>query len=150
MPKPLKFLENLMRPFRRRRDREAEEDLEAIAAKEQKVFRYETLAAATRGFSPKQKLGEGGFGPVYKGRLEDGREVAVKRLGMGSRQGAKEFTNEAMLLSRVQHKNVVNLYGYCTHGNDKLLVYEYVPNESLDKLLFAERTPLLLPLYFPL
>ncbi|XP_020082856.1 putative serine/threonine-protein kinase isoform X1 [Ananas comosus] len=138
MPKPLKFLENLMRPFRRRRDREAEEDLEAIAAKEQKVFRYETLAAATRGFSPKQKLGEGGFGPVYKGRLEDGREVAVKRLGMGSRQGAKEFTNEAMLLSRVQHKNVVNLYGYCTHGNDKLLVYEYVPNESLDKLLFAE------------
>lgn len=77
---------------------------------------------------------------VLQGRLDDGREVAVKRLGRGSRQGAKEFSNEAQLLSRVQHKNVVNLYGYCAHGDDKLLVYEYVANESLDKLLFS-RTP---------
>ncbi|RWW54048.1 hypothetical protein BHE74_00039398 [Ensete ventricosum] len=127
-----------------------EEDLEAIAAKEHKVFRYEMLVAATRNFNPKQKLGEGGFGPVFKvkcakwidneeGRLADGREVAVKRLGRGSRQGAREFENEAMLLSRVQHKNVVNLYGYCVHADDKLLVYEYVPNESLDKLLFSSK-----------
>lgn len=63
--------------------------------------------------------------------------MAVKRLGRGSRQGAREFENEAMLLSRVQHKNVVNLYGYCAHDDDKLLVYEYIPNESLDKLLFS-------------
>jgi serine/threonine protein kinase len=69
--------------------------------------------------------------------LADGREVAVKKLGAASRQGAKEFQNEAMLLSRVQHRNVVNLYGYCTHGDEKLLVYEYVTNESLDKLLFT-------------
>ncbi|KAE8778166.1 putative cysteine-rich receptor-like protein kinase 35 [Hordeum vulgare] len=80
----------------------------------------------------------GGFGPVYRGRLPDGREVAVKRLGAGSRQGAREFKNEANLLSRVQHRNVVNLLGYCAHGTDeKLLVYEYVPNESLDKILFS-------------
>nr|CAD1826513.1 unnamed protein product [Ananas comosus var. bracteatus] len=130
MPKPLKFLENLMKPFRRRRDREAEEDLEAIAAKEQKVFRYETLAAATRASARSRSWARAASALSTRG----GGEAA----GNGSRQGAKEFTNEAMLLSRVQHKNVVNLYGYCTHGNDKLLVYEYVPNESLDKLLFAE------------
>ncbi|KAF3324201.1 cysteine-rich receptor-like protein kinase 10 isoform X1 [Carex littledalei] len=141
MTKSTEFLKKLMNPFRSHRSNRArkgdEEDLEAIAAKEQKVFRYETLVSATRNFSLKNKLGEGGFGPVFKGQLLDGREVAVKKLGAASRQGAKEFQNEAMLLSRVQHRNVVNLYGYCTHGDDKLLVYEYVTNESLDKLLFA-------------
>ncbi|KAG6485194.1 hypothetical protein ZIOFF_053724 [Zingiber officinale] len=114
-----------------------EDELEKIAAKEEKVFQYETLVAATHNFSPKEKLGEGGFGPVFKGQLADGRIVAVKRLGRGSRQGAREFQNEALLLSRVQHKNIVSLYGYCTHGEEMLLVYEYVPNESLDKLLFS-------------
>ncbi|KAG8049638.1 hypothetical protein GUJ93_ZPchr0009g1660 [Zizania palustris] len=139
--KPRELLELIARPFitsasRRRRDEE-EADLEAIAAREQRAFRYEALAAATRGFSEKQKLGQGGFGPVYRGRLEDGREVAVKRLGAGSQQGAREFRNEANLLSRVQHRNLVNLIGYCARGaDDKLLVYEYVPNESLDKILF--------------
>ncbi|CAL5081401.1 unnamed protein product [Urochloa decumbens] len=144
--KPRAFLERLARPFtssRRsssesRREKEEEADLEAIAAREQRAFRYEALEAATRGFSEKNKLGQGGFGPVYRGRLEDGRDVAVKRLGSGSRQGAREFRNEATLLSRVQHRNVVNLIGYCARGaEDKLLVYEYVPNESLDKILFA-------------
>ncbi|NP_001347928.1 putative protein kinase superfamily protein [Zea mays] len=145
--KPRAFLERLARPFsssrrsssdQSRRDREEEADLEAIAAREQRAFRYETLAAATRSFSEKNRLGQGGFGPVYRGRLEDGRDVAVKRLGAGSRQGAREFRNEATLLSRVQHRNVVNLIGYCARGaEDKLLVYEYVPNESLDKILFS-------------
>ena len=142
--KPRALLERLARPFsssRRAssdREREEEADLEAIAAREQRAFRYETLAAATRGFSEKNRLGQGGFGPVYRGRLEDGRDVAVKRLGAGSRQGAREFRNEATLLSRVQHRNVVNLIGYCARGaDDKLLVYEYVPNESLDKILFS-------------
>jgi serine/threonine protein kinase len=145
--KPRALLERLARPFsssrrsssdQSRRDREEEADLEAIAAREQRAFRYETLAAATRSFSEKNRLGQGGFGPVYRGRLEDGRDVAVKRLGAGSRQGAREFRNEATLLSRVQHRNVVNLIGYCARGaEDKLLVYEYVPNESLDKILFS-------------
>lgn len=140
MTKRTGILDKLIKPFARRHNRELqkeEEDLEAIAAKETKVFRYEILAAATHNFSSKHKLGEGGFGPVYKGQLEDGRLVAVKRLGRWSLQGGNEFTNEAMLLSRVQHKNVVTLYGYCTHAEDKLLVYEYVHNESLDKILFS-------------
>ncbi|URE11315.1 STYKc [Musa troglodytarum] len=136
--RPKKFLESLVKPFigGRNKEEKEEEDLEAIAATENKVFRYEMLVAATRNFNPKQKLGEGGFGPVFKGQLADGRDVAVKRLARGSRQGAREFENEAMLLSRVQHKNVVNLYGYCAHDDEKLLVYEFIPNESLDKLLF--------------
>ncbi|CAL9162874.1 unnamed protein product [Musa hybrid cultivar] len=138
MKKPKKLLESLIKPFFGRKNEGKKEDLEAIAAKEQKVFRYETLVAATRNFNPKQKLGEGGFGPVFKGLLEDGREVAVKRLGRSSRQGAREFQNEAMLLSTVQHRNVVTLHGYCAHADEQLLVYEYVPNESLDKLLFSK------------
>ena len=77
------------------------------------TFTYEELAAATGGFSQSNLLGQGGFGPVYLGQLPDGRDVAVKRLGAGSRQGAREFKNEANLLSRGQHRNVVNLLVYC-------------------------------------
>ncbi|TYI43523.1 hypothetical protein ES332_A01G175800v1 [Gossypium tomentosum] len=117
-------------------DRRNRDDLEKIAQQEQKHFPFEILVAATKDFLPHQKLGEGGFGPVYRGKLDDGREVAVKKLSHSSRQGKKEFENEARLLARVQHRNVVNLLGYCVHGAEKLLVYEYVTNESLDKLLF--------------
>lgn len=128
-----------MKPFFSRSgadSKEGEDDLEKIAAQEQKQFSFETLVAATQDFHPKCKLGQGGFGPVFKGKLEDGREIAVKKLSQTSHQGKKEFTNEAKLLARVQHRNVVNLFGYCAHGEEKLLVYEYVLNESLDKILF--------------
>ncbi|PPS19166.1 hypothetical protein GOBAR_AA01401 [Gossypium barbadense] len=118
------------------KQRRSRDDLEKIAQQEQKHFPFEILVAATKDFHPHQKLGEGGFGPVYRGKLDDGREVAVKKLSHSSRQGKKEFENEARLLARVQHRNVVNLLGYCVHGAEKLLVYEYVTNESLDKLLF--------------
>ncbi|XP_022864297.1 cysteine-rich receptor-like protein kinase 19 [Olea europaea var. sylvestris] len=114
------------------------EDLEKIAAQEQKQFPFEILVAATKKFHHTQKLGEGGFGPVYKGKLDDGREIAVKKLSNSSGQGKKEFQNEAKLLARVQHRNVVNLLGYCVHGAEKLLVYEYVVNESIDKILFSK------------
>lgn len=70
--------------------------------------------------------------------MDDRREIAVKKLSQSSNQGNKEFMNEAKLLARVQHRNVVNLLGYCVHGTEKLLVYEYVPHESLDKLLFSK------------
>ena len=70
--------------------------------------------------------------------MEDGREIAVKKLSHSSNQGKKEFMNEAKLLARVQHRNVVNLLGYCVHGVEKLLVDEYVAHESLDKLLFSK------------
>nr|DAD32128.1 TPA_asm: hypothetical protein HUJ06_010979 [Nelumbo nucifera] len=137
-----KFISNLMKPFKFHSDKDVskEENLEQIAAQEQKVFSFETLVAATRDFHPDNKLGQGGFGPVYRGKLGDGREIAVKKLSQSSNQGKKEFMNEAKLLARVQHRNVVNLLGYCTHGAEKILVYEYLPRESLDKFIFdAER-----------
>lgn len=132
------FLQNLLKPFKISSSKEGQnlEDLEKIAAQEQKIFPFETLISATKNFHPAHKLGEGGFGPVYKGKLDDGREIAVKKLSHSSKQGRTEFFNEAKLLARVQHRNVVNLLGYCAHGSEKLLVYEYVINESLDKFLF--------------
>lgn len=138
MIKPKDLLDSLMKTFKFNpsRSRNGEDDLEKIAAREQKNFKFDTLARATRDFHPTHKLGEGGFGPVYKGKLDDGREIAVKRLSLRSNQGKKEFMNEAKLLAHVQHRNVVSLLGYCVHGVEKLLVYEYVTNESLDKLLF--------------
>ncbi|XP_010533324.1 PREDICTED: putative receptor-like protein kinase At4g00960 isoform X2 [Tarenaya hassleriana] len=137
MTKSMNFIQGLIKPFKRGSNRGVgEDDIERIAALEQKVFPFQVLVSATKDFHPKHKLGEGGFGPVYKGRLSDGREIAVKKLSQASRQGKNEFVNEAKLLAKVQHRNVVNLLGYCTHGDDKLLVYEYVSNESLDKVLF--------------
>ena len=70
--------------------------------------------------------------------MDDGREIAVKKLAQSSGQGKKEFLNEAKLLARVQHRNVVNLLGNCAHGTEKLLVYEYVVHERLDKYLFSK------------
>ncbi|XP_065857607.1 cysteine-rich receptor-like protein kinase 43 [Euphorbia lathyris] len=138
MSKSNNFLHNLMKPFKftSRRGSQMEEDLDQIAAQEQKQFSFDVLAAATKDFHPTHKLGEGGFGPVFRGKLGDGREIAVKKLSHSSNQGKKEFMNEAKLLARVQHRNVVNLFGYCAHGTEKLLVYEYVAHESLDKFLF--------------
>ncbi|KAJ6318411.1 hypothetical protein OIU76_013872 [Salix suchowensis] len=128
----------MMKSFKFKTSKEGpgEEDLEKIAEQEQKQFSFETLLSATKDFHPTNKLGEGGFGPVYKGKLDDGREIAVKKLSQSSNQGKKEFMNEAKLLARVQHRNIVNLLGYCALGVEKLLVYEYVANESLDKFLF--------------
>ncbi|CAN0877092.1 Cysteine-rich receptor-like protein kinase 43 [Linum grandiflorum] len=142
MSKPKGFLHNLMKPFKfgSRKDGENEGDLEKIAAQERKQFEFHTLVSATKDFHPSHKLGEGGFGPVYKGKLSDGREIAVKRLSLSSRQGSTEFTTEAKLLARVQHRNVVGLLGYCVHDMEKLLVYEYVAHESLDKLLFKSNS----------
>ncbi|KAL4637849.1 hypothetical protein ACB092_03G106600 [Castanea dentata] len=138
MSKSKKFIQNMFKHFRFGSSKEGsnEEDLEKIAQQEQKLFPFETLVAATKDFHITHKLGEGGFGPVFKGKLEDGREIAVKKLSHSSNQGKKEFMNEAKLLARVQHRNVVNLLGYCVHGVEKILVYEYVAHESLDKLLF--------------
>ncbi|CAJ2677688.1 unnamed protein product [Trifolium pratense] len=139
MDKSNSFLHSLIKHFKfgSTTERNNEADLQRMASQEQKIFSYETLVSATKNFNAVHKLGEGGFGPVFKGKLIDGREVAVKKLSHTSNQGKKEFMNEAKLLARVQHKNVVNLLGYCVHGAEKLLVYEYVPHESLDKLLFT-------------
>ncbi|KAJ7946214.1 Cysteine rich receptor like kinase [Quillaja saponaria] len=103
---------------------------------EMQHFNLSTIQAATNNFSDENKLGEGGFGPVYKGKLISGQEIAVKRLSFSSRQGLEEFKNEVMLVVKLQHKNLVRLLGCCLEGNEKLLVYEYMPNTSLDAFLF--------------
>ncbi|KAM0952324.1 putative protein kinase RLK-Pelle-DLSV family [Dioscorea sansibarensis] len=94
-----------------------------------------TLRHATNNFSDANKLGQGGFGQVYKGVLEDGQEIAVKRLSNTSRQGLSELKNEVILVGKLHHKNLVRLFGCCLAEKEKLLVYEYLPNSSLDKFL---------------
>eukprot|EP00252_Welwitschia_mirabilis_P020770 TRINITY_DN5157_c0_g1_i5.p1 TRINITY_DN5157_c0_g1~~TRINITY_DN5157_c0_g1_i5.p1 ORF type:complete len:383 (+),score=49.27 TRINITY_DN5157_c0_g1_i5:123-1271(+) len=112
------------------------DELTPISRERQVHFKMETLVAATKNFHPSNKLGEGGFGPVYKGVLEDGTEIAVKKLSLGSRQGKKEFLNEVKLVAKVQHRNLVSILGCCVEGAERMLVYEYLPNHSLDKILF--------------
>ncbi|KAG6703114.1 hypothetical protein I3842_07G067600 [Carya illinoinensis] len=99
-------------------------------------YDFGTIRVATENFSEVNKLGEGGFGAVYKGKLQNGLEIAVKRLSMGSRQGNIEFENEVLLLARLQHRNLVRIKGFCLEGNERLLIYEFVPNASLDHFLF--------------
>uniref|UniRef100_A0A803LL29 Uncharacterized protein n=1 Tax=Chenopodium quinoa TaxID=63459 RepID=A0A803LL29_CHEQI len=100
------------------------------------LFKFKKLVVATSNFSITNKLGQGGFGPVYKGKLEDGQEIAVKRLSKASGQGLQEFMNEVLVISKLQHNNLVRLLGCCVQREEKLLVYEYMPNKSLDALLF--------------
>ncbi|KAJ0080916.1 hypothetical protein Patl1_11018 [Pistacia atlantica] len=99
----------------------------------------ETIQVATNNFSDANMLGQGGFGPVYKGTLGDGKEAAVKRLSSCSEQGTEEFTNEVLLILKLQHKNLVRLLGFCIDGEEKLLVYEFMPHSSLDVNLFDPR-----------
>lgn len=94
-------------------------------------FTYDELAHATDNFSTQNLLGEGGFGRVYKGALVDGREVAVKQLKIGSGQGEREFRAEVEIISRVHHRHLVSLVGYCISEQNRLLVYDYVPNDTL-------------------
>ncbi|KAM2366606.1 hypothetical protein TB2_005024 [Malus domestica] len=107
-----------------------------ITTVESLQFDFATIQAATSNFSDDRKLGEGGFGQVYKGILSDGQEVAVKRLSRNSGQGSEEFKNEMVLVAKLQHRNLVRLLGFCLEGEEKILVYEYVPNKSLDHFLF--------------
>jgi serine/threonine protein kinase len=153
------------------------------------LIRLDVINEATKQFSDENKLGQGGFGPVYRvikaiksfalfikknkkqkiefcylsisqytnskmhhfgpqilmliriacaqGTLEDGKEVAVKRLSRTSGQGQREFLNEVVLIARLQHRNLVRLLGCCLEKNEKLLIYEYMPNKSLDVFLFG-------------
>ncbi|KAJ0464140.1 putative protein kinase RLK-Pelle-DLSV family [Helianthus annuus] len=105
-------------------------------AMELPLFTFSRIANATANFSPDNKLGEGGFGPVYKGVLEQGQHVAVKRLSRNSSQGLDEFRNEVICISKLQHRNLVKLLGCCIQGDEKLLIYEYMPNKSLDAFIF--------------
>ncbi|KAI3692205.1 hypothetical protein L6452_32016 [Arctium lappa] len=102
------------------------------------LFSFASIMAATGDFSDENKLGQGGFGPVYKGKLSDGREIAIKRLSRTSGQGLVEFKNELILIAKLQHTNLVRVLGCCIHQEEKMLIYEYMPNKSLDFFLFDE------------
>ncbi|XP_068639247.1 cysteine-rich receptor-like protein kinase 25 [Aristolochia californica] len=115
-------------------------DEDEMQSTESLLFDLATLRAATDNFSDRNKLGQGGFGPVYKGKLPNGQEIAVKRLLTSSSQGIKELRNEVVLLAKLQHRNLVRLLGCCTEEHEKLLVYEYVLNASLDKFLFDPKS----------
>ncbi|KAI5571681.1 hypothetical protein BDE02_11G110000 [Populus trichocarpa] len=102
------------------------------------IFDMKTIIKATENFSIDKKLGEGGFGTVYKGNLNEGQEIAVKRLSQDSGQGLKEFKNEVILIAKLQHRNLVKLLGCCVERDERMLIYEYMPNKSLDYFIFDE------------
>ncbi|KAM3251653.1 G-type lectin S-receptor-like serine/threonine-protein kinase isoform X1 [Capsicum annuum] len=101
-------------------------------------FNLKSILVATDNFSDANRLGRGGFGPVYKGKFCQGQEMAVKRLSSHSSQGDEEFKNEVMLIAKLQHRNLVRLLGYCVEANEKILLYEYMPNKSLDICIFDQ------------
>ncbi|KAG2294713.1 hypothetical protein Bca52824_041382, partial [Brassica carinata] len=100
-------------------------------------FSLKQIKAATDNFDPANKIGEGGFGPVHKGKLTDGTVIAVKQLSSKSKQGNREFLNEIGMISALQHPHLVKLYGCCVEGGQLLLVYEYLENNSLARALFG-------------
>ncbi|KAL1191657.1 G-type lectin S-receptor-like serine/threonine-protein kinase [Cardamine amara subsp. amara] len=102
-------------------------------------FKMNTIETATNSFCLSNKLGQGGFGSVYKGKLQDGKEIAVKRLSSSSGQGKEEFMNEIVLISKLQHRNLVRILGCCIEGEERLLIYEFMVNKSLDTFLFDSR-----------
>nr|CAB3458212.1 unnamed protein product [Digitaria exilis] len=111
--------------------------LQNIKGSQCTIFDLPTLQEATRHFSKKNKLGEGGFGCVYKGILPDGQGIAVKKLLGSTGRGLHQLHNEVLVLAELQHKNLVRLQGFCSHQNDTMLVYEYIKNGSLDNFLFG-------------
>ncbi|CAL8083838.1 unnamed protein product [Prunus armeniaca] len=113
-----------------------DENSEDMSLAESLQYDFETIRTATDDFSDANKLGGGGFGAVYKGRLLNGQPIAVKRLSKNSEQGDREFKNEVMLLAQLQHRNLVRLLGFCLKTDERLLIYEYVPNKSLDHFIF--------------
>ncbi|CAL1354699.1 unnamed protein product [Linum trigynum] len=126
------------------RDKENCDDFGFVFETSDLFLGLRTLEVATDFFSNSNKLGHGGFGPVYKGLMPNGQEIAVKKLSLTSKQGVRLFTNEVKLLFEIRHMNLVTLLGCCVEGPEQMLVYEYLSNKSLDCLLFDERksTPL--------
>ncbi|GLT27492.1 hypothetical protein SLA2020_024850 [Shorea laevis] len=114
-------------------DEPVEDEIQSAEALQ---YDFSTIRVATSNFSETNKLGQGGFGAVYKGKLANGQEIAVKRLSMNSGQGDLEFKNEVQLVAKLQHRNLVRLHGFCLEKKERLLVYEFVPNSSLDNFLF--------------
>ncbi|XP_030937652.1 putative receptor-like protein kinase At4g00960 isoform X2 [Quercus lobata] len=121
---------------RKPREKPQSESVDEIRSVESLQLGFGTIKVATDDFSDANKLGQGGFGVVYKGKLSDGQVIAVKRLSKNSGQGDLEFKNEVLLVAKLQHRNLVRLLGFCLEGIEKLLIYEFMPNGSLDNFIF--------------
>nr|GME03175.1 cysteine-rich receptor-like protein kinase 2 [Ipomoea batatas] len=106
-------------------------------------YRYKDLKAATKGFSEENKLGQGGFGDVYKGTLKNGVVVAVKKLAMISGRAKTDFETEVRLITNVHHRNLIRLLGCSAKGEELLLVYEYMANASLDRYIYGDKRGML-------
>ncbi|KAK6124449.1 hypothetical protein DH2020_041798 [Rehmannia glutinosa] len=119
------------------KERLLKDNVNGVELEELTFFKFEMLANATGNFDSVFKLGEGGFGPVYKGKLPNGQEIAVKRLARSSNQGLEEFKNEVEVISKLQHRNLVRLLGCCVEREETMLVYEYMFNGSLDTYIFS-------------
>ncbi|GLT67765.1 hypothetical protein SLA2020_400500 [Shorea laevis] len=124
--------------LRKRKAEETSKTIEEMIKAESLQYNFATIRAATNNFSEQNKLGQGGFGVVYKGRLPNGQDVAVKRLSKRSKQGDKEFKNEVLLMAKLQHRNLVRFIGFCLKRKERLLIYEFVPNSSLDQFIFDQ------------
>ncbi|KAG9149993.1 hypothetical protein Leryth_010058, partial [Lithospermum erythrorhizon] len=107
--------------------------------RDSKLFSYKELKIATDDFSPANKIGEGGFGSVFKGKLRNGTVVAIKVLSAGSSQGVREFLTEITVISGIEHENLVKLYGCCAEGDHRILVYGYLENLSLAQTLLGNK-----------
>ncbi|KAL1537393.1 putative receptor-like protein kinase [Salvia divinorum] len=125
-----------LRKRKKKKPTEIPQTVDEISTAESLQYAFSTIKAATNDFSDHNKLGQGGFGTVYKGILPNGQEIAVKRLSKDSGQGDIEFKNEVLLLAKLQHRNLVRLLGFSLEGMEKLLVYEFVQNASLDNFIF--------------
>ncbi|WCJ20310.1 cysteine-rich RLK (RECEPTOR-like protein kinase) 10 [Euphorbia peplus] len=112
------------------------QEYDMVNSEELPLWDLTITRAATNDFSNSMKIGQGGFGTVYKGILEDGKEIAVKRLSRKSWQGVEELKNEVKLIAKLQHRNLVRLLGCTIEGDEKLLIYEFMPNKSLDSFIF--------------
>ncbi|XP_071725847.1 G-type lectin S-receptor-like serine/threonine-protein kinase At4g27290 isoform X2 [Rutidosis leptorrhynchoides] len=114
-------------------------NINEMQTEDMELFTLQKIVYATRNFSVRCKLGEGGFGPVYKGILDEGQEIAVKRLSKASTQGLEEFKNEVVCIAKLQHRNLVKLLGYCLEDDEMMLIYEFMPNNSLHSIIFDEK-----------
>lgn len=126
--------------FRNRKHRNLKDDydsLDEMSTEESLHYDFDIIKFATEDFSDNNKLGQGGFGVVYKGTLTNGREIAVKRLSTNSGQGELEFKNEVLLLAKLQHRSLLRLLGYSIKATERLLIYEFIPNGSLDNFIFG-------------
>ncbi|XP_040869237.1 putative receptor-like protein kinase At4g00960 [Glycine max] len=126
----------LWKPRKKIESKEEDKDEDEITFAESLQFNFDTIRVATNEFDDCNKLGQGGFGAVYKGQLSNGQVIAVKRLSRDSGQGDMEFENEVLLVAKLQHRNLVRLLGFSLEGRERLLVYEFVPNKSLDYFIF--------------